>query len=307
MLAIQRFLPLLVLAISALAWLQPQPLLGLEALLLPLFSLMAFGLSFALRRSDLKRMRRQPRALLLAAGLPLIVLPLLAWLTVSALSLDIETALGILVASLCVGGIFVCALTFIAGGDLLLALISTLSCWLIAPHLTAHISTITLGLALQLPFALLAVTVLKIIVLPMLAGFIVQRLMPKTSEAAYQYLPAFMGFLVLLSLAIQMALYANVVSAINSGQVFLLIALVCAAYSLSYLISVLCRCTPAQSRAITLAIGFINGLLATQISYTYFGASAIPALYAALSLVLATTLAAYWKWQTERQVRNSRT
>lgn len=95
--------------------------------------LVMIGLGMTLKLADFTRIKRYPRAFAVGVVSQLILLPLLAFLTVSLFRLDGALAIGLLVIACCPGGVVSNLFTYIARGDVGLSVSLTAGVGMISP------------------------------------------------------------------------------------------------------------------------------------------------------------------------------
>ena len=178
----------------------------LTKVLLPISLLIImFGLGTSLMISDFTRVLKIPRAVLIGIVSQMILLPLLALGLISLFKCPYEIALGVLILSLCPGGVTSNFYSFIAKGDLALSVTLTAIVSLVTPisiPLVTNWYISQSGLlqgSFTLPFMQTVIQLLAITVVPLGLGMITRHFKPTIHTTLEKPISIF-GLLFLLSL-----------------------------------------------------------------------------------------------------------
>lgn len=253
--------------------------------------MLAMGLSLTL--ADFVRTWRHGHHLVLGASLQLLALPLLAWLVVALLPLPPPAAAGLLLVALVPGGATSNMFSYLVQGDLALSVSLTALAALLTPFtlpLVMGWNLALLGLAtegLTLPYWSTVGQLLRITLLPVLAGMLLRRALPERWQArVLPWVKTFTG--VTMALVITALFISHVGRLLPTllGRETLAVLLLCglgmavghhAAYRL--------RLPLASLRTITVEVGVQNAGVAMMVAFTLLQQPAlglVPLLYGLL-------------------------
>ncbi len=292
-----RFFPLWALILAIIAYSKPDFFIQLKPLIIPLLGLIMFGMGITLLPEDFKRVLQQPKWVAIGIALQFILMPLLAWALGLALSLPKEYLLGLILVGSCSGGTASNVICYLSRGDVALSITLTTASTLLGVIATPLLTWLYLKQSIDVPFVSMLITIFKIIIIPVLAGVLINRLFGKGLKPYLAVFPRVSVFAIVLIIAIIVAL--------NQTHLSKLGLLLCLAVSLHNLLGLLSgyslgRLLGAdEQRARTLAIevGMQNSGLAVALAVKYFSAAAaLPgALFSLWHNISGALLAAYWR------------
>lgn len=279
------------------AWFAPQVFVPLKAAIVPALGLIMFGMGLTLTGAQLAAVLRRPRWLLLGIGLQFAVMPAVGWALAGALHLPAALAAGVILVGACPGGTASNVMTYLARGDVALSVAMTAASTLVAPLLTPWLTLWLAGARVEVPALAMLLDILRIVLLPVLAGVLLRRYLGGLARALARWLPGLSMLLVALIVAIIVALNRHqlgAVGALVAGAVVLHNAL---GFSLGYLGARLGGANPAQRRAIAIEVGMQNSGLATALAIKFLPAlAALPAaLFSVWQNLAGLALAAAWR------------
>ena len=261
-----------------------------------LLGVVMFGMGMTLKTGDLLITLRKPKIVMLGVIAQYTVMPLLAYGLANALRLPPELAVGLILLGSCPGGTASNIVTYLAKGDLALSVAMTSTSTLISPILTP---LITLGLAgqwLSVSAEALFLSIIKIVLLPVVAGLLTYRYFTTLASKLVPLLP-------LVSVAAIVLIVANVVG-INIDQILLTAPTLFIAVAIHNIVGIgigygLARLVQAgvpQRRTVAIEVGMQNSGLAVSLATTHFNpATAIPgALFSVWHNLTGPALASYW-------------
>ncbi len=306
MFSVNRYFPLLAIAVSALAWYEPQPLLGLKDAIVPLLTIVMFCMGLTLRWADFRRVWNKPQPIALGVLLQFTLMPLIAWLLVQLLQLPPELAIGLIIVGACAGGTASNVMTYLAGGDVALSvsmtLISTLwgvvlTPWLVAFYSSAEIAVDTLAMI---------ISIAQIVLLPIAGGLLCNRFLPQVGRSLNSHLPDIASAFILAIIAIIVALNADEIATMGGLAVVAVMLHNLLGLAAAYGIARWNGHTEVEARTIALEVGMQNSGLGVALALKFYGPmAALPgALFSVWHNISGSLLAAFWKWQTNKKIRN---
>lgn len=279
------------------AWFVPQLFAPLKGAIVPALGLIMFGMGLTLTGPQLTAVLRRPRYLLLGIGLQFLIMPALAWGLAELLQLPPTLAAGLILVGACPGGTASNVMTYLARGDVALSVAMTAASTLVAPLLTPWITWWLAGTRVDVPAAAMLLDILRIVLLPVLAGVLLRRYPAAFAKRLAGWLPGLSMLLIALIVAIILALNRDQLAATGAlvaGAVVLHNAL---GFALGYAGARLGGATPAQRRTIAIEVGMQNSGLATALAIKFLPPlAALPAaLFSVWQNLAGLGLATAWR------------
>ncbi|MFC9897425.1 bile acid:sodium symporter family protein [Nocardia sp. NPDC127579] len=231
-----------------------------------------FGLGLALTVADFARVVSYPKAVTVALGCQIVVLPLIAFGLVALLDLAPPLAVGVMLLAASPGGATANLLSHLFRGDVALNVTLTAVNSVLAVVTLPLVTNFALthfapdgagGLGLQFGKVL---QVFLIVLIPVLAGMLTRRWAPGFARAMDR--PVRIGsiaFLALVTLAALFAERANIVDyALQVGAVMLIFAV--ASLAIGYWVPLVAGVRHAQAIACSMEVGIHNSTLAMTIA-----------------------------------------
>lgn len=238
----------------------------------PLLGLVMFGMGMSLKLSDLKIVFTRPKDVIIGCLSQFIVMPGLAWLLTTIFNLPPDLAVGVILVGCCPGGTASNVITFLAGGDLALSVGMTTVSTLVAPLLTPAITWLLAGTYVNVDALGMLLSILWVVILPIVAGLLAQRLLPRVTEEAKAFMPAFSSLVIALIVAIIVS--HNAVRLMDAG---LLVIVVVALHNLlglalGFCVGRILRLARPKCIALSVEVGMQNSGLASSLAVAHFAA-----------------------------------
>lgn len=314
--AITNNFAILTLAGVALAWFFPPAftwmtdgsirLAGQPLLSLALGTIMlAMGLTLTFE--DYRNLTRMPRAFVAGVALQYTVMPLSGFAVAKVLGLEPGLAVGLILVACCPGGTASNIVTYIARGHVALSVAMTMASTLAAVILTPLLTGWLAGAYVEIDRLNLLVQMVSVVLVPVVAGTLLNRLFPRAAGAVGAVLPLVAIVLVILIVGgivggakAQIAEHAGVLLLAT----FLLHAL---GFALGYLLARVLNLGEVEARTISIEVGMQNSGLGSGLAKTpAFAAQFAQASQAALApvpaaisavwhVVIGSLLAGWWR------------
>ena len=275
-----------------------------------LLGVVMFGMGMTLHPADFRLVLERPREVLVGTTCHYTIMPLLAYFLVTVFQLSPDLAVGMVLLGSCPSGTASNVMSFLAKGDVPLAVSITTASTLLAPIMMPLLVWALAGQWVTVSFLAMALTVMKVILLPLILGLAVHRIIGET------YLAQCQKFLVLLSAFAVLSIVGGII-AVNGAKILSLglyvIILVLLhnlfGFALGYVVTGKFGFGKQQQHSVTLEVGMQNDALAISICSVFFApAVAIPAAVgAAVHQVTGSLLAGVFarnmeKKETKKQV-----
>jgi BASS family bile acid:Na+ symporter len=224
MLSVSRLFPILAIIVALLAYNDPAPLMAWNTAIIPLLAMIMFAMGLTLRTTDFKRVWQNPQPIALAIIIQFSVMPLAAVLLAKAFGLSDDLTIGMVIVGACAGGTASNVMTYLARGDVALSVSMTLASTLWGVMATPLIISVMAGESVQVDSLAILFSLVKMVLIPILAGVLITHYQPKFANKINKYLADIASGLILLIIAIIVALNANEISTLGYG-VFAAVAL----------------------------------------------------------------------------------
>lgn len=238
----------------------------------PLLGVIMFGMGLTLRAEDFRIVFSRPKDVIIGCLAQFTVMPLLAWFLANVFSLDEALTVGVVLVGCCPGGTASNVITFLARGDLALSVGMTGVSTLLAPLATPLLVWLLAGKTVDVDVVGMLLSILWVVILPIVAGLIVKRLLPRQTEAAVVYLPALSSIAICAIVLIVIA--ANAGKLMSGGLLIVLVVMLhnLCGLGIGYGVGRLLRLSTAKRRAISIEVGMQNSGLASSLATLHFAA-----------------------------------
>ena len=236
----------------------------------PLLGVIMFGMGLTLKWEDFRVVFARPRDVAVGCVAQFTVMPLLAFVLARLFQLDEALTVGVVLVGCCPGGTASNVITYLAKGDLALSVGMTGVSTLLAPLATPLLVWLLAGKTVDVDVAAMFLSILWVVILPIIAGLLVKRLLPKQTERATAYLPAMSSLAIA---AIVLIVISNSASKLLSGGLVIVVVVMLhniLGLSVGYLIARLLHLTIPKRRALSIEVGMQNSGLASSLATLHF-------------------------------------
>jgi BASS family bile acid:Na+ symporter len=205
---------------------------NLAILIVPLIQIIMFGMGTTLNLKDFTRIVTMPWPVFIGIFLQFTVMPLVGYAIAMTWGFEPEIAAGIILIGSCSGGVASNLMTYLAGGNVALSVTMTSCSTLVSPLMTPFLMQTLAGKLVPIDFMAMMLSILNMIIVPIVAGIIANKILYSKKDIYNQYLPLSGITLACIVLAIGSGILKTenfgLFSALKSGLVigFLLIAIV---------------------------------------------------------------------------------
>ena len=133
---ISKYMAVLVIAIAAIALIEPMSFKWAAPNITMLLGIVMFGMGMTLKLADFKLVFQRPRDVFIGALAQFTIMPLLAYFLATAFGLPPELAAGVILVGTCPGGTSSNVMTYLARGDVALSVSMTMTTTVLAPIVT---------------------------------------------------------------------------------------------------------------------------------------------------------------------------
>lgn len=289
-----KYLTYIVFLVVIWAYFMPGAFLWAVPHTVTLLGIIMFGMGMTLHAKDFKLVIQRPKEVLIGCTAHYTIMPIVAYALVMAFQLPTELAVGMVLLGSCPSGTASNVMSFLAKGDVPLAVSITTVSTLLAPIMMPFIVWALAGQWVEVSFLAMAMTVMKVILIPLVAGLIVHKIMGE------KHIVSLSKVLVLISAFGVLAIVGGVI-AINGPKIlelgFFMVLIVLIhnlfGFCLGYFVTGKLGLGQRQRHSVTLEVGMQNDALAISLVSVFFTpAVAIPAaIGAAIHQVTGSILA----------------
>ena len=259
----------IVLAIGVLSVIFPTPLTSIDTMWInPLLGVVMFGMGLTLNPTDFKIVFSRPKDVIIGCMAQFTIMPLTAWMLTRLFHLPEDLALGVILVGCCPGGTASNVITYLAKGDLALSVGMTATSTVLAPLLTPAITWLVAGTFVHVDAPSMFFSIVQVVIMPILAGFLIQHYLPKFTKRAVVYLPAFSSVTIVLLVGIIVA--HNAEKLLTCGLLVMLHNI--CGLALGYAIGRLLRMEHKKCVAVSIEVGMQNSGLASSLATLHFAA-----------------------------------
>lgn len=270
---ISRYMGVVVLLTAVVALLLPDTFQWVDAIYInPLLGVVMFGMGLTLNPADFKIVFSRPKDVIIGCLAQFIVMPVLAWLLAKVFHLSPELALGVILVGCCPGGTASNVITYLAKGDLALSVGMTATSTVLAPFLTPLITWLMAGTFVHVDAMSMFFSIVQVVILPIVIGFIIQHNSPKFTSQVVAYLPTFSSLAITFIVGIIVS--HNAEKLLTSGLLIILVVMlhnVCGLL-LGFSIGKLLKLEYKKCVAISIEVGMQNSGLASSLATLHFAA-----------------------------------
>lgn len=238
----------------------------------PLLGLVMFGMGLTLNPNDFKVVFSRPKDVIIGYLAQFIIMPLTALALAKVFRLSPELALGVILVGSCPGGTASNVITYLAKGDLALSVGMTATSTVLAPLLTPLIVWMMAGTFVDVDAVSMFFSILQVVILPIVVGFVIQRYCPRFTSRAVGYLPAFSSLAITLIAGTVVSHNAD--RLLTSGLLIILVVMlhnICGLL-LGFTVGKLLKLEYRKCVAISIEVGMQNSGLACSLAALHFAA-----------------------------------
>lgn len=266
-----KYMALIVLAVAAISLFLPSSTLWIQPLWINnLLMVIMFGMGLTIRPGDFAVVFTKPKEVLIGCSAQYIIMPLLAFVLCRLFQLDMALTAGVVLVGTCPGGTSSNVITYLSDGDVALSVGMTSVSTFLAPILTPAITWLLLRTTVTVDVISIFMSIIKVIVIPIALGFLINKLFGKAKEKLTGILP--LVSTIAICLIIGAVVSHNAKNIFNSG--FIVLAVVVLHNLLGYLcgfgIAKIFGMPWKKVKAVSIEIGMQNSGLATSLASTAF-------------------------------------
>ncbi|MFV0517895.1 MAG: bile acid:sodium symporter family protein [Aminipila sp.] len=283
---LSRYIGVIIILFSVLAFYMPQSFAWATNYTATFLGVAMFGMGLTIKLADLKTVYKNKRYVLIGCLAQYTVMPFLAWSLCMVFKLPPDLAIGVILVGCCPGGTASNVITYIAGGDVALSVGMTTVSTLIAPLVTPLLVVLLGGAWVEVSFMAMLLSVVKIILVPVLLGIVINTLFGKQISGITGILPLISVIAIVMIIAGIVA--QNTEKIISSGIFVLAIVMIhnICGILVGLLLGRITKMNKAVTTAISVEIAMQNSGLAVSLAAVNFATNPLATLPGAIFSVV---------------------
>ncbi|KAA8680129.1 bile acid:sodium symporter family protein [Clostridium sp. HV4-5-A1G] len=293
---LNRYFSVLIIAVAVIGLLQPKTFLWIVPDISVFLGVIMFGMGITLKKEDFKEVFTRPKDVFIGVAAHYCIMPCVAYILCLILKLPKELAVGVILVGCCPSGTASNVMCYIGRGDLALSICIGAVSTILAPFLMPILILLLAGKWISIPIMGLFMEIVKIVIVPILLGVIVNCIFGEKTQKAVKALPIVSTICIAL-------LVGGVISA-NSKKLLTTAAIAIGAVILhnlfgflfGYLAGKVLGMNESKRRAVSFEVGMQNSGLGVTLAMSFFSpAAAIPAaIFSVWHNISGSALAAFW-------------
>lgn len=187
---IGKYMAVIVVIVAGIALFFPDTFLWVRSTWInPLLMIVMFGMGLTLTLEDFKILFIHPKEVLIGCVAQFTLMPLLAFLLAKSFHLETGLMAGVILVGTCPGGTSSNVMTYLAKGNVPLSVGMTSLNTLLAPVLTPAITYLLLGQTVSVDIVAMMQAIVKVVLIPILLGLVLNRLFPKPIKKVVGFFP----------------------------------------------------------------------------------------------------------------------
>ena len=266
-----RYMAAIVLAVAALALFAPRTCLWIQTSWINyLLMIVMFGMGLTLRLEDFAIVFRRPKDIITGCIAQFTVMPLLAFVLGKGFHLEAGLLAGVILVGTCPGGTASNVMTYLSNGDVPLSVGMTSVNTLLSPFLTPMITFLLLRTTVRVDVASMFFSIIKVVIIPIVVGFIVNRFWGKYKEKISDMLP-FVS-VAAITLIVAAVVSHNAGRILETGAIVFVVVILhnTLGYAVGFVLGKILNLPMKKKKALAIEIGMQNSGLATSLAGTAF-------------------------------------
>lgn len=290
-----------VIIFALLGFLFPDVFKQVAPYIVTLLGIIMFGMGLTISVDDFKEVAKRPFEVGIGVLSQFIIMPVLAVMLTRIIPMSPEVAAGVILVGCCPGGTSSNVMTYLSKGDVALSVACTSVTTLAAPIVTPFLVWLFASQYLPVDAMAMFISIVKVILLPLALGFLLQKLIPGLVRAAVPVLPlvSVIGIVLIVAAVVgaskgaiaQSGLLIFAVVVLHNGLGYLFGFSAAKAFGLSR----------AKRKAIAIEVGMQNSGLGAALANTYFSpVAAVPsAIFSVWHNISGALLANYFSGRVD--------
>lgn len=261
-----------------------------------LLGIVMLGMGLTIDPKDFKIIFQAPISVIVGVILQYTIMPLSAFLIVKLFHLPPEIAIGVILVGCCPGGTSSNVMSYLANANVALSVAITSVSTLLAPFLTPALIYLFAHEWLQVSFISMFWSVVQVILIPIIIGFVLQKVFKKFADTTATALP--IVSVVAISLILASVVGSSKAQILATGLLIFAVVILhnLIGYVLGYTFAKILKLDRPDKKAVSIEVGMQNSGLAVSLATVHFNPlSAVPgAVFSLIHNITGPILAKYW-------------
>jgi len=270
----------------------------LTRLISPLIQIIMFGVGTQLSVGDFARPFQMPKPVFVGVASQYLIMPALGFLIARGFGLEGAVAAGVVLVGACPGGVASNVMCYLARANVALSVTLTAISTLLSPVMTPLAMKVLANQYVEISFQAMMIDILWMIITPVLAGLLVNKLVHGRTAVLDKALPVVSMATIILVISI---ITANAREKLLDVGATLILAVAIhnfAGYLLGYWGAKLMRLSPEDARVVAIEVGMQNGGMGSALAINVLksaDAALAPAIFGPWMNVTGSALASFWR------------
>lgn len=291
-----KYFAVLVILAAVVAFIFPSTFIVFGGFITILLGIVMFGMGLTLKPVDFKLVFTNPLPVIIGIIAQYTVMPLIAFTLAYLLKLPPELAAGLVLLGSVPGGTASNVMVYLAKGNVALSVAMTSLSTMLAPIMTPLLLYLLAGQWLPVDPTSMFMSILQVIIVPIILGFLVQRFFPIVVEKGVSVIPLISVVAILIIVSAVTA--ANAENVITAGFIVFVAVFLHNSLGLliGYFVARMMGLSENDRRAIAIEIGMQNSGLGVALATAHFSPlAALPSVWGAIwHNISGPILATFW-------------
>lgn len=291
-----KYFAVLVIIAAVIAYIFPSTFVVFGGYVTILLGIVMFGMGLTLKPVDFKLVFTKPIPVLIGIASQYTVMPLVAFGLAYLLKLPAELAAGLVLLGSVPGGTASNVMVYLARGNVALSVAMTSLSTMLAPIMTPLLLYFLAGTWMPVDPIAMFMSIIQVIIIPIILGFIVQRFFPVAVDKTITVVPLISVVAILIIVSAVTA--ANAANVISAGLLVFIAVFLHNSFGLllGYLIARVMGLNENDRRAIAIEVGMQNSGLGVTLATAHFTPlAALPSVWGAIwHNISGPILATFW-------------
>ncbi|MFI9033172.1 bile acid:sodium symporter family protein [Staphylococcus pasteuri] len=261
-----------------------------------LLGIVMLGMGMTIDPKDFKIVLQSPKPVIIGVILQFTIMPTLAFLIAKGFQLPPEIAIGVILVGCCPGGTSSNVMSYLAKANVALSVAITSVSTLIAPFVTPALIYIFAHEWLKVSFASMLWSVVQVVLIPIIIGFVFQKVARRFVQKTATALPLISVIAISLILAAVVA--GSKTQILKTGLLIFVVVILhnILGYTIGYVLAKVFRMDYKDKKAVAIEVGMQNSGLAVSLATVHFSPlAAVPgAVFSLVHNISGPILAKYW-------------
>jgi len=291
-----KYFAVLVILVAVIAYIFPSAFVVFGGYVTILLGVVMFGMGLTLKPVDFKLVFTKPLPVIVGICAQYTIMPLGAFAIAYLLKLPAELAAGLVLLGSVPGGTASNVMVFLARGNVALSVAMTSLSTMLAPIMTPFLLYLLAGQWLPVDPVAMFMSIVQVIIIPIILGFLIQRFFPVIVDKGVSILPLVSVTAILLIVSGVTA--ANAEHVVTAGFLVFIAVFLHNSFGLflGYAAAKIIGLDENDRRAISIEVGMQNSGLGVALATAHFSPlAALPSVWGAIwHNISGPILATFW-------------